>query len=275
MPLEITIHPTSGGPAAVELRGVTPELLADRSAAEIARLPILADGRACELGEIFAVAGNASDGRLECVGDFSRVHRIGEGMLSGEVTVHGNAGRHAGERLAGGILRIEGTAGDWLACGMQGGEVRLRGNAGDNAAAALPGSRHGMRGGLVVIHGSVGALAAARLRRGIVAVAGDAGEAAGLEMRAGTLLVGGRAGRRAGLGMQRGSIVALGPVEIFPTFLRGAEWEPPMLRLLAGRLQRAGFVPAKALARRGRWQQWHGDRLAGGRGEILQPAAAG
>lgn len=259
----------------MELRGLTPDRLAGCSAAEITRMPILADGRACELGELFAVAGDASDGRLEFVGDFSCVHRIGEAMAAGEITVRGNAGRHAGERLAGGILRIEGSAGDWLACGMEGGEVHLRGNAGHNAAAALPGSRHGMRGGLVVIHGDAGDLAAARLRRGIVAVAGNSGEAAGLEMRAGTLLVGGRAGRRTGLGMQRGSIVALGPVEMFPSFLRGAEWEPPMLRLLAGRLRRASFVPAEALARRGRWRQWHGDRLAGGRGEILQPAEAG
>jgi formylmethanofuran dehydrogenase subunit C len=278
-------------PLAIDVNGIVPERLVGLATDAVARLPIRADGHDCRLGDLFAIAGDAGDGRLECRGDFSRVHQVAAGMTQGRVDVTGPVGRHAGSGMTGGTLRIAGHAGDWLAAGMAGGEVHVDGDAGDNAAAALPGEAAGMRGGLVVIHGSAGCLAGNRLRRGVVAIGGDCGAGAGLEMRAGTVVVGGRVGRHAGLGMRRGSLVFLAPgtppepdtkaagtAWLPPGFTAGRTWSPAFLPLLLRRLERSGWAPAAAVFAGGwpgaGWKQWHGDVLAGGRGEIFYPACS-
>jgi len=274
MPVVLSpITTANNGPLSIEFEGVVPDRLVDLDAAAVARLLVTADGRPCSLGDLFTIHGDAADGRIECVGDFSRVHRLGAGMQRGGITVRGSVGRHAAAAMSGGRLTISGHAGDWLAAGMTGGEVLLEGNAGDNAAAALPGDDLGVRGGLIAINGDTGCLAGARMRRGLLGIGGCCGEAAAFEMRAGTVLVAGRVGPRPGMGMRRGSLIALSAMpEVPPTFSRGAAWSPSILPLLAGRLSRAGFRatagrPADAFG--GVWQQWHGDLLAGGRGEIF------
>jgi formylmethanofuran dehydrogenase subunit C len=272
MPLVLAPLAGPAAPLSIDLDGIVPDRLAGLDAAAIARLTVRADARERALGDLFAIAGDPRDGRIECRGDFSRVHGVAAGMQSGRIDVHGPVGRHAGRGMAGGKLTVAGDAGDWLAADMSGGEVVVAGAAGDNAAAALPGSRCGMRGGLVVVSGSVGHLAGARMRRGILAIGGDCGEAAAFEMRAGTVLVAGRLGRHPAAGMSRGSVVALGePPVPPPTFVAGAAWQPSFLPLLLHRLAASGFRPA---ARAGGvpWRQWHGDSLAGGRGEILARA---
>ncbi|MBM4022206.1 MAG: formylmethanofuran dehydrogenase subunit C [Planctomycetes bacterium] len=261
----------AGGPLAIDLTGIVPDRLTDLSVSAIRRLGIVADERPAELGDLFAVAGDAKDSALECRGDFARVHGIAAGMSAGSVRVSGSVGRHAAEGMTGGRLEVAGDAGDWLAAEMAGGQVLVAGRAGDNVGAALPGSDHGMRGGLVVVAGDVGRLAGQRLRRGLVAVGGACGEAAAFEMRAGTVVVAGRVGRHAGLAMRRGSLVALADEPAIPvTFRRGRAWTPPFISLLVEHLHRLGFEPALPLPTR--FRQWHGDVLAGGRGEILHPA---
>ena len=262
--------PAAGGPLSIDLSGITPDRLTQLGLDAVNRLPIRADERPAELGELFAISGSAADGVLECQGDFSRVHHVGAGLVAGTVRVSGSIGRHAAEGMRGGRLEVAGDAGDWLAAELHGGEVFVGGDAGDNLAGAMPGSDHGMRGGLVVIVGGAGHLAAARMRRGIVAVGGDCGDAAGFEMRAGTLVVAGRFGRHPGLGLRRGSLVALADRPDVPaTFRRGRAWAPPYLPLVLKGLDAAGFRFVCPLP--GRWRQWHGDVLAGGRGEILHP----
>lgn len=261
----------------VDLTGITPDRIAGLSAAAVARLVVAADCRPTALGDVCDVSGDGADGRIECRGDFSRVHGIGAGMQWGEVVVHGSAGRHAGEAMCGGRLAIVGDAGDWLAAEMRGGTVHVRGGAGDNVAAALPGSGHGMRGGVVMVEGAVGALAGARMRRGVVAIGGGCGAAAACELRAGTVLVIGPVGPHAGVAMRRGSLIAVSATpRLSATFRRGAVWLPTFLPLLASRLQRAGFRPLAggADAFRHPWQQWHGDLLSGGRGEIFHRATS-
>jgi len=264
------------GALAIDLLGITPDRIATLSVGSVARLPIRADERPAELGGLFQIAGSPADGRVECRGDFSRVHWIGSGMLAGEVVVLGSAGRHAGQGMNGGVLRIEGDAGDWLACEMTGGSVHVGGSVGDNVAAALPGSRFGMRGGLVTIAGNAGSLAGARMRRGILAIGGACGPAAGFELRAGTVVVAGSLGSHAGAGMHRGSILATDREFAPPaTFCRGTVWSPTFLPLLAARLDAVGFSPLGGSARdflAGAWRHWHGDLLAGGRGEFFLPA---
>jgi formylmethanofuran dehydrogenase subunit C len=274
--MPLVLVPRSAGrdhPLAIDLDGILPEVLAPLPADAAARLAIRADGRPALLGDHFTITGWCDDATLECRGDFSRVHRIGAGMRSGAIRVNGSVGRHAGARMAGGRLDVTGDAGDWLAAEMSGGEIHVRGRSGDNTAAALAGGAVGMRGGLVVVHGSAGAGTAARMRRGIVAIGGDCGAAAGFEMLAGTLVIGGAIGQQPGLAMRRGSVIAVATRPDVPaTFRRGATWRPAFLPLLLRRLHAAGYAPAGTALGIGTWRQWHGDPLAGGRGEILHPA---
>jgi formylmethanofuran dehydrogenase subunit C len=272
MPLVLLPHAGPRGPLAIDLDGILPSRLRGLDAAAIARLPIAADGRGCSLGDWFAVSGTAEDGRIECRGDFSRVHRVGAGLDAGRIDVCGDVGRHAGSGMSGGTLAVTGSAGDWLACEMSGGEVHIGGRCGDNAAGALPGSPCGMRGGMVVVAGDAGGLAGARMRRGVLAIGGDCGAAAAFEMRAGTVVVGGSLGPHPAAGMRRGSLVALRSAPRLPaTFAPGAAWNPAFLPLLLRRLAAAGLATA---APRGAWRQWHGDLLTGGRGEVWCPEAA-
>ena len=272
MPLVLTpaTDPATGGPLSIDLTGITPDRLGGLALAAVRRLPVRADERVAELGELFAATG-AADDVLECRGDFSRVHFVAAGMAAGTIRVSGSVGRHAAETMTGGRLEVTGDAGDWLAAELGGGDVVIGGSAGDNVGGALPGSDHGMRGGLVMVAGDVGHLAGQRLRRGVVAVGGSCGGAAAFEMRAGTVLVAGRIGPHPGLGMRRGSLVALADRPPIPaTFRQGRAWLPPFIGLQLAGLRRAGFQPATALPTR--FRQWHGDPLTGGRGEILHPA---
>jgi formylmethanofuran dehydrogenase subunit C len=269
MPLVLVPRSAPEGPLAIEFEGIVPDRVGGLSAADVARLAVSADCRPRPLGDLFEVSGAADDGVIECRGDFSRVHRVGAGMASGRIVVTGHVGRHAGERMTGGGIAVGGDAGDWLAAEMSGGSVRVAGSAGDNVGAALPGSDAGLRGGVVIVAGDVGQLVGGRMRRGLVAVGGSCGAAAGFEMRAGTLVVAGHIGRQPGLGMRRGTLLALGTPPVAPaTFARGAIWSPPLLPLLLRRLARTGFTPATA-PHPGPWRQWHGDLLAGGRGELF------
>lgn len=278
----LVIRPRDGLSPIVDITGITPDRLASLDRDAVARLTVEAEGRAVSLGDLFTFQGSAADQRIECVGDFSRVDGVAAGMISGCMHVRGSVGRHAGYRMGGGELVVDGHAGDWLAAGMTGGVVRVEGNAGDDIAAALPGLPNGMTGGLVIVNGHAGTRVAARMRRGIVAIGGDCGPAAGFELRAGTLLVAGHLGIHPGLGMRRGSIVAAGPSPLpGPSFVRGATWMPPFLPLLGRRLAAGGFRPGQRPLSTpegahpvdawpaGAWTQWHGDGVAGARGEMF------
>jgi formylmethanofuran dehydrogenase subunit C len=262
------------GPLSIDLEGLTPARVAPLALTAINRLVICADGRLCELGSLFDVAGDPADAVIECRGDFSHVHRVAAGMTAGTIRVTGDVGRHAAEGMTGGRLDVAGNAGDWLAAELAGGEVFVAGSAGDNLAGALPGSPIGMRGGVVVVAGAAGGLAGARMRRGIVAVGGDCGPAPAFELRAGTVVIGGAVGCQPGLGMRRGSVIALTARPAPPaSFRRGAAWRPAFLPLLLKRLADVGFgAPMAAAVMVTAWRQWHGDTLAGGRGELLHPA---
>ncbi|RLS42289.1 MAG: hypothetical protein DWH83_06990 [Planctomycetota bacterium] len=103
---------------------------------------------------------------------------------------------------------------------------------------------------------------------------GDCGPAPAFELRAGTVVIGGAVGCQPGLGMRRGSVIALTARPAPPaSFRRGAAWRPAFIPLLLKRLADAGFGPSMAAAVTvTAWRQWHGDTLAGGRGELLHPA---
>src|SRR5262245_51432502 len=140
----------------LEAECVTPDQLAGKSPAEIARLPVQHGNTPVPLGDFFGVEGDAGDGEVVVEGDCSRVKWLGAGMGGGRLTVRGNAGMHTGAEMTGGELRVEGSAGDWLGAEMRGGLVHVRGDAGHLVGAAYRGGHVGMRGGVILVAGRAG-----------------------------------------------------------------------------------------------------------------------
>jgi formylmethanofuran dehydrogenase subunit C len=253
----------------VEVEGITPDRLREKSLEEIERLEIHHGNRKVALADLFTVSGDPSDGRIEYEGDLSGVHFTGYGMTGGEVTVLGNAGRHLGARMTGGMIRVEGNAGDWAGAEMRGGVIQIRGDAGDLVGAAYRGSKRGMTEGTILIGGNAGHEIGVSMRRGMVAVRGSCGDAAGFNMIAGSILVFGDCGIRTGASMRRGTIALLSndPARLLPTFRRAGAFRPLFLRLIFGEWMRLGFPVDPALLD-GELSLYHGDLIGLGKGEV-------
>ena len=86
---------------------------------------------------MFSVAGDAGDKRFDFEGNLSGVHWIGAHMRTGQIHIHGPAGRHLGSELRGGEIHVEGDAGDWIGCEMRGGLIHVQGNAGHRSAPPI------------------------------------------------------------------------------------------------------------------------------------------
>src|SRR6516165_6968467 len=99
MALTLSYHAKTSVP--VEIEGVTPDRLRDKSLAEIERFEVFPGNRKLPLAELFSVAGDPSDARIDFEGNLAGVHFIGYAMGDGEIHVHGNAGRHVGGEMSG------------------------------------------------------------------------------------------------------------------------------------------------------------------------------
>lgn len=267
--MALTLTHAKNSALPLEVEGITPDRLRARSFDEIERIPILQGHRRVALAECFRVSGDLSDGRIEFEGDLRNVHHIGAGMESGEIAVHGDAGRHLGAGMKGGRIHVDGHAGDWVGAEMKGGTIRVRGSAGHHAGSAYPGSRRGMTDGILLIDGAAGDDVGRSLRRGLVAIGGACGERAGLGMIAGTILVFGVCGADPGGDMRRGTIGLFGPSppRLLPTFRRAGRFRPLFLRLIERELAGLGFAPIEGLSQ-GELTLYHGDLLSLGKGEV-------
>jgi formylmethanofuran dehydrogenase subunit C len=220
------------------------------SPSELSRRPVyLEDQGVTALGELFDLTGD-SNGRIRFTGDLELADRLGAGMSGGDVVVEGNVGAEAGISLAGGSLLIEG-------------------DAGPRAGAAPPGFKRGMTGGELVVRGSAGAEAGSAMRRGLVAIVGRAGDQAGLGMIAGTIVTFGTAGANPGLWSKRGSFVALGGIDLPPTYAYACTYQPVHLKLMLTRLRDTYGLPVKPKHLNGFYRRYSGDLAELGKGEIL------
>lgn len=243
----------------LEVDGILPERVANLSALEVAKLPVLHGNRTETLGEHFDVT-DSPVADVHFVGDTRNVHGIGLRMTGGIILAEDVVGRHAGAQMAGGRLILEGGCDDWLGAEMKGGRIEVRYWAGNCVGAAYRGSRRGMTGGRIVVRGDTGHELGLLMRRGLIVVEGNAGEFAGASMIAGTIVVQGMLGRRAGAGMKRGTILAHGGVEeVSPGFRYSCDYEPAFM----GMLVKAAELPAAGLVK-----CYRGDVLTGGRGEL-------
>jgi formylmethanofuran dehydrogenase subunit C len=253
----------------VEAECITPDNLAGKTPAEVARLPVQHGNATLALGDFFRVEGDAADGEVLLEGDSSRVKWVGAEMRSGRLTVRGNLGMHAGAEMRGGELVVHGDAGDWAGAEMRGGRLHVHGDAGHLVGAGYRGSRLGMRGGVILVDGKAGNEVGSTMRRGLIAVGGSTGDFAGVGMIAGTVLVFGPPGVRAGAGMKRGTVgLFSGPAPLLPTFRYDCTYRPVFVRLYLRQLLDWGFRAAEPFVR-GSYRRYSGDHVALGKGEIL------
>ena len=258
----------------VEIEGFTPDWACDKPLAEIERFEILHGNRKIPLTEMFAVTGDAADKRLGLEGNLAGVHWIGAKMSSGQIHIHGPAGRHVGSEMAGGEILVDDDADGWVGAEMRNGLIHVRGNAGHLVGAAYRGSAKGMTGGTILIEGNAGNEIGHTMRRGMIAIGGNAGDMVGYNMLAGTVLVFGACGMRAGAAMRRGTIGLLGPrpARLLPSFRRGATFQPDILPLMLHALRERGFAFDESLSR-AHVELYNGDLVEAGRGEIWLRAA--
>ncbi|MBA4019101.1 MAG: formylmethanofuran dehydrogenase subunit C [Pirellula sp.] len=258
----------------VEVEGIVPEALRGRSVAEIERTKILHGNREVPLAELFRVSGSAEDEQITFVGDLAGVHWIGAKQRLGVIRVEGDAGRHLGSELDGGTIHVSGDAGDFPGTEMRSGLIHVRGSVGNLAGGAYRGSARGMTGGTLLIGGDAGHEVGSTMRRGLIAVGGNVGDLAAFNMIAGTVLVMGAAGQRAAAGMRRGTLAVLGGTQpLLPTFREAGRCRPTYMRLYAAELQRRDFRPPAEFGGC-EWQQFTGDLLTVGKGEVLVPVEA-
>jgi formylmethanofuran dehydrogenase subunit C len=253
----------------VEIEGLTPDWAWDKPLAEIERFEIFHGNQKIPLAEMFSVTGDAGDKRFDFEGNLSGVHWVGAHMRSGQIRIHGSAGRHLGSELRGGEIHVEGDVGEWLGCEMRGGLIHIQGNAGHQAGAAYRGSAEGMRGGTIIIDGNAGNEVGLLMKEGVIAIGGRAGDMIGFNMTGGAVLVLGNAGVRPGAGMHGGRIALFGPTppSVLLSFRHDRTAKPetlaPVLQQLRGKAAQA-FEAALSTD----MTVYVGDQIADGTGEI-------
>jgi formylmethanofuran dehydrogenase subunit C len=253
----------------LEAECIAPDRLEEKSATEIARLPIQHGNAAASLGDFFDIHGNCHDREVLIEGDCQRIKSMGAGMKEGVLTIRGPAGMHLGAGMMGGEIHLHGNADDWLGAEMRGGRIHVRGNAGNYVGAVYVGGPVGMRGGAILVEGSAGEEVGRAMRRGLIVIGADAGGWAGAGLIAGSLFVFGSLGPRAGAGMKRGTIAVFGDKPpLLPTFRRAALFSPIFMAIYLRQLQKWGFpVPNDYF--RGAYERYCGDLLELGKGELL------
>jgi formylmethanofuran dehydrogenase subunit C len=267
MPLSFSLRQAS--PVPLEVEGITPDRLRDKSLAEIEQLEIFQGNCAVPLAEFFAVTGDAADQTHEWQGDLSGVHWLGAKMTAGKIVVQGPIGRHLGSEMRGGEIHALADAGDWVGGEMHGGLIHVRGRAGHLVGSAYRGSPKGMTKGTIIVEGDAGNEIGHSLRRGLIFIGGNIGDLAGMNMLAGTIFVGGEPGIRHGAAMKRGTLCFLGAAPpILPTFRKACRFRPTYLRLVERRLRFLGVRKCPALGEM-EFDLYNGDFLEGGRGELL------
>jgi formylmethanofuran dehydrogenase subunit C len=254
----------------VDVSPLTPEALADKTAAEIGRIELQCGNRKVVVDHLFEVRQDADGDKVCFEGDGAKFDYVGLGMSRGSIHVCGNAGAYLGHRMQGGMITIDGDVGIFCAAEMNGGKILVRGNAGDFVGGSLPGNRKGMAGGIVIIKGSAGQRAGDHLRRGVILIEGDAGGYLGSRMTAGTIAVMGAVGSYAGYGMKRGTLLLFTtPRSLSPTFNDCGSHTLGFVPLLLRSFQSMETCFSGLAGKAGRVRRYAGDLATLGKGEIL------
>jgi len=270
--MPVTLHLKRPPAVPLEAEVLSPDLMAERSNAEIRALTVYHGKRQLPLGEFFDVQGERSEA-LVLHGELHKVRWIGRAMSKGSITVHGNVGMHLGAYMSGGKIEVHGHASDWIGAEMKNGFIHVHGNAGGQVGAAYRGSLRGMKNGTIIVDGSAGLEVGMRMRRGTIVIGGPAKDFTGLQMKGGTIILMSGAEIRTGAWMVRGTIISLKALHLMPTFAQGPDMSPGFIALLANYLKPLGIdLPSGPQSL---YRHYSGDLAVSDKGEILiyQPAA--
>ncbi len=219
----ITLYPKHAFKLPVEAESINPNVFAEKSAEEIAKLQIWEGNRRLALSDLFKIKHETPSPSekltIRICGDVGKVRKIGAKMSLGNIIVEGDAGMHLGEGMNGGTITVTGNAGSWTGSKMKKGTIEIKGDAGDYIGASYRGSTQGMSGGKIIIHGNAGSEAGCFMRKGLIKVYGNVGRFAGIHMRDGTIFIQGNSEERPGAQMINGKIVICGHLPaVLPTF---------------------------------------------------------
>lgn len=250
----------------IDLSPLTPDKLAGKQLADIARIELQCGNRKLLVGEAFEISGdNASD--IVIRNNSSKLDHIGSQMRSGRMTVLGNAGDYAGFEMHGGELVIQGNAEAFAAGSMSGGFMHIQGNAGDFLGGAIAGNRQGMKGGTVIVTGNAGDRVGDQMRRGLLLIEGNAGDYCGSRLIAGTIGVLGGLGLYTGYAMRRGTLLLKETPALHSTIVDCGLHTLPFLNLM---FKSFGTFPTRfAQLEQNRVRRYAGDIANDGKGEIL------
>jgi formylmethanofuran dehydrogenase subunit C len=252
----------------VDLSPLTPDLLKEKSPAEISAIELASGNRRLRAGELFSISGD-DPSRLVIKNSCDKLDRVGQAMTSGSITVHGDTGAYLGFAMINGAITVHGNVGAYAASGMKNGLLHIRGNVDDFLAAAIPGDRHGMAGGMVIVTGNAGDRVGDHMRRGAVLIEGNVGDYCASRMLAGIIAVLGKAAGFAGYGMKRGTLLLNTKPNNFPaTFNDCGTHQLNYLLLLIKSWQSLDSKFAM-LEPRSRVRRYMGDLANAGKGEIL------
>jgi formylmethanofuran dehydrogenase subunit C len=271
--MSITFHLKRQPTVPLEAEALTPDIVGQRSNAEIRALMVYHGKRQLPLGEFFDVEGERSTD-LVIHGSLGKVRWIGRAMSQGTITVHGPVGMHLGAYMTGGRIDVHGNASDWIGAEMKGGFIHVRGNAGGQVGAAYRGSLAGMNGGTIIVDGSAGLEVGMRMRRGTIVLGGPTRDFTGLQMKGGTIVLLAGAEIRTGAWMNRGTIISLKPLQLMPTFILNCAMTPTFLNVYARHLKQMGIHLPYAEGE-GAYRFYSGDTSVSDKGEVLvwQPAS--
>ncbi|HEY8084101.1 MAG TPA: formylmethanofuran dehydrogenase subunit C [Methylophilaceae bacterium] len=250
----------------VDCSPLTPDLLAGKSAKDIAATLLQSGKQQLRADAVFDISGKDSS-NIEFKNSHDKLDFIGANMRSGSITIHGNVGSYLGLQMKNGTLTLHGDADAYAACGMAGGLLHINGNVGDFVGGALPGDRKGMRGGTVIITGNAGDRAGDQMRRGVLLIEGNAGQYCASRMIAGTIGVMGSVGKYVGFGMRHGTILLFKHTDFHTTIQDCGHHRLPFLNLM---FKAFSTLPSKfAHLSQNRVQKFAGDLANDGKGEIL------
>lgn len=250
----------------LNVSALTPDLLADKSPAEVSATPLPYGKQTLRADEFFNISGTDSK---QIVFEYAnaKIDYIGAGLKTGSITINGDAGAFLGFQMKHGEIVLNGNAADFAACAMAGGLLRINGNVGDFLGAALIGDKKGMKGGTVLVSGNTGERTGDQMRRGMILIEGNAGKYCASRMLAGTIGVLGDVGEYVGYGMRRGTLLLTKKPLIHATLQDCGTHTLPYLSLM---FKSFNTLPSKfAKMNKNRVQRYAGDLANDGKGEIL------
>lgn len=250
----------------VNCSGLTPNLLANQSVAEVASMQLNYGNSLVSVGELFEITGSDTQ-HIAFKNTSDKLDYIGANMTSGKITVAGNAGAYLGFNLKSGEIHCQGNTEAFAACNMVSGLLRIDGNTGDFLGAGSEGLRKGMRGGTVIVKGNAGDRVGDQMRRGLILIEGNAGDYCASRMIAGTIGILGDVGSHAAFNMHRGTLLLKKLPKLHATIQDCGSHTLPFLSLLFKSFAQYNTQFSKLSTQR--VQRFVGDAAYKGNGEVL------